>query len=145
MSAKLLKVVRVSKKVPMPQYALSGDAGFDLFVSDSVRLEPMERASVNTGYKVEIPEGCVGIIHEKSGLSHKHGIITFGNVIDSGYRGEVRVGVMNLGKEAYVFEPGHKVAQMIIHTYESVRFEEVSEKELSPSERGERGFGSTGK
>jgi dUTP pyrophosphatase len=87
----------------------------------------------------------VGIIHEKSGLSHKHGIITFGNVIDSGYRGEVRVGVMNLGKEAYVFEPGHKVAQMIIHTYESVRFEEVSEKDLSPSERGERGFGSTGK
>jgi dUTPase len=57
MSAKLLKVVRVSKKVPMPQYALSGDAGFDLFVSDSVRLEPMERASVNTGYKVEIPQG----------------------------------------------------------------------------------------
>jgi dUTPase len=52
---------------------------------------------------------------------------------------------MNLGKEAYVFEPGHKVAQMIIHTYESVRFEEVSEKDLSPSERGERGFGSTGK
>lgn len=145
MFVKTLKVVRVSNSVPVPKYALSGDAGFDLFVREKVSLAPMERASVNTGYKMEIPKGCVGIIHEKSGLSHKHGIITFGNVIDSGYRGEVRVGVMNLGKETYTFETGHKVAQMIIHSYESVHFKEVAEKELSISERGERGFGSTGK
>lgn len=142
---KTLKVVRLSEKVPMPQYALLEDAGFDLFVGEKVSLAPMERASVNTGYKMEIPKGCVGIIHEKSGLSHKHGIITFGNVIDSGYRGEVRVGVMNLGKETYTFETGHKVAQMIIHNHETMNFKEVGEKELSPSERGERGFGSTGK
>ena len=73
------------------------------------------------------------------------GIITYGNVIDSGYRGEIRVGVMNLGKEAYTFEPGNKVAQMIIHGYEEVKFEEVKDGELSTSDRGERGFGSTGK
>ena len=68
-----------------------------------------------------------------------------GNVIDSGYRGELRVGVINLGKETYTFEPGNKIAQLIIHPYEEVKFKEVKENELSKSERGERGFGSTGK
>lgn len=142
---KTLKIVRVRENIPVPRFALPGDAGFDLYVGEKVTLQPMERASVNTGYKMEIPKSHVGIIYEKSGLSFKHGIITYGNVIDSGYRGEVRVGVMNLGKEAYTFEPGHKVAQMIIHKYEEVKFKEVKEGELSKSDRGERGFGSTGK
>ena len=129
----------------MPKYALAGDAGFDLYVGEKITLAPTERATINTGYKMEIPQGCTGIIYEKSGLSFKHGIITYGNVIDSGYRGEVRVGVMNLGKEAYTFEQGNKVAQMIIHNYEEVIFKEVKETDLSTSDRGERGFGSTGK
>jgi dUTP pyrophosphatase len=142
---KTLKIVRVRENVPMPKYALPGDAGFDLYVGEQITLAPMERASVNTGYKLEIPDGHVGIIYEKSGLSFKHGIITYGNVIDSGYRGEVKVGVMNLGKEPHTFEPGNKVAQMIIHSYEEVEFKEVREGDLSVSERGQRGFGSTGK
>ena len=142
---KTLKIVRVRENVPVPKYALPGDAGFDLYVGEKVVLQPMERASINTGYKMEIPPGHVGIIYEKSGLSFKHGIITYGNVIDSGYRGEVRVGVMNLGKESYTFEPKNKVAQMIIHEYCEVDFKEVKDGELSSSDRGERGFGSTGK
>jgi len=142
---KLLKIVRLTDKVPMPKYDLEGDAGFGLYVGEKISLAPMERASVNTGFKMEIPKGHVGIIYERSGLSHKHGIITFGNVIDSGYRGEIKVGVINLGKETYVFEPGNKIAQMIIHPYESVKFRESQDGELSSSERGERGFGSTGK
>jgi dUTP pyrophosphatase len=142
---KTLKIVRTRDNVPIPKYALPGDAGFDLYVGEKIVLQPMERAAINTGYKFEIPDGCVGIIYEKSGLSFKHGIITYGNVVDSGYRGEVRVGVMNLGKESYIFEPGHKVAQMIIHNYEEVNFKEVRDGELSTSDRGERGFGSTGK
>ncbi|MDP1624787.1 MAG: dUTP diphosphatase [bacterium] len=142
---KKLKIVRLSDKVPVPKYAMPGDAGFDLFVGERLELKPLQRAAINTGYKMEIPPGHVGIIYEKSGLSFKHGIITYGNVIDSGYRGEVRVGVMNLGAETYVFEPGHKVAQMIIHSYEEVKFEEVTTEDLSESERGARGFGSTGK
>lgn len=142
---KKLKIVRLSETVPMPRYALPGDAGFDLYVNERVTIAPGDRAAIQTGYKMEIPEGYVGIIYEKSGLSFKHGIITYGNVIDSGYRGEVRVGVMNLGKESYTFEPGHKVAQMIIHSYEEVKFVETKEGELSESERGARGFGSTGK
>jgi len=142
---KTLKIVRIREGVPMPKYALDGDAGFDLYVGERLVLASGDRASINTGYKMEIPEGCVGIIYEKSGLSFKHGIITYGNVIDSGYRGEIHVGVMNLGKENYVFEPGNKVAQMIIHSYEEVKFKEVKDGELSVSDRGERGFGSTGK
>lgn len=142
---KTLKIVRIRDGVPMPKYDLDGDAGFGLYVGERLILASGERASINTGYKMEIPEGCVGIIYERSGLSFKHGIITYGNVIDSGYRGEIHVGVMNLGKEDYVFEPGNKVAQMIIHSYEEVKFKEVSDGELSVSDRGERGFGSTGK
>ena len=145
MPNKILKIVRVSESVPMPKYSLPGDAGFDLYISERLTLEPSGRASIKTGYKMEIPKGCVGIIYEKSGLSFKHGIITFGNVIDSGYRGEIHVGVFNLSKESYTFEPGHKVAQMIIHEYCEMDFKEVKEDELSDSKRGERGFGSTGK
>ncbi len=143
--SKTLKIVRVSEVVPVPKYSLKGDAGFDLYVGERLVLNPMKRASVNTGYKLEIPYGCVGIIYEKSGLSHKNGIITFGNVIDAGYRGEVKVGVINLGEEPYVFEPGHKIAQMIVHKFETMKFKEVKDGELSKSERGDRGFGSTGK
>ncbi|HVU06435.1 MAG TPA: dUTP diphosphatase [Candidatus Paceibacterota bacterium] len=142
---KTLKIILMREGVPVPRYALPGDAGFDLYVGEKITLAPMERASINTGLKMEIPKGCVGIIYEKSGLSFKHGIITYGNVIDSGYRGEVKVGVMNLGKETHIFEPGDKVAQMIIHSYEEVEFKEVKEGGLSESARGERGFGSTGK
>jgi dUTP pyrophosphatase len=142
---KTLKIVRVRENLPVPTYALKGDAGFDLYVGERLVVPSFGRASIKTGYKMEIPDGCTGIIYEKSGLAHKHGIITFGNVIDAGYRGEVHVGVFNLGAESYTFEPGHKVAQMIIHKYETVKFEEVKDGELSTSDRGERGFGSTGK
>ena len=142
---KKLSIVRLSDKIPLPKYALPGDAGFDLYVGERVELKPLQRAAINTGYKMEIPKGHVGIIYEKSGLSFKHGIITYGNVVDSGYRGEVRVGVINLGTETYVFEPGHKIAQMIIHAYEEANIVEVEDGGLSESERGMRGFGSTGK
>ncbi|HEY4500454.1 MAG TPA: dUTP diphosphatase [Candidatus Paceibacterota bacterium] len=142
---KILKIVRMSDAVPMPKYDLKGDAGFGLYVNERLTVNPMERASINTGFKMEIPVGCVGIIYERSGLSFKHGIITYGNVIDSGYRGEIHVGVFNLGKEPYTFEPGHKVAQMVIHSYKEVKFVEVKDGELAVSDRGERGFGSTGK
>ncbi len=135
----------MSDAVPMPKYDIAGDAGFGLYVSERLTVNSMERASINTGFKMEIPAGCVGIIYERSGLSFKHGIITYGNVIDSGYRGEVHVGVFNLGRKPYTFEPGHKVAQMVIHDYEEINFKEVRDGKLAKSDRGERRFGSTGK
>lgn len=127
----------------MPKYATRDDAGMDLFSIESVAVEPMERAQISIGIAMEIPEGYVGLVWDKSGLSHKFGIKTLGGVIDSGYRGEIKVGVVNLGKEKYIFEKGHKVAQMIIQKKETPELVEV--EELSNSERGHGAFGSTGK
>jgi len=127
----------------VPKYATRDDAGMDLFAIESVTVEPMQRAQISIGIAMEIPEGYVGLVWDKSGLSHKFGIKTLGGVIDSGYRGEIKVGVVNLGKEKYIFEKGHKVAQMIIQKKETPELVEV--EELSDSERGHGAFGSTGK
>ena len=138
-----LKIKKLIEDAIIPKYATKDDAGMDLFSIENVELEPMQRAQVGTGIAMEIPEGHVGLIWDKSGLSHKFGIKTLGGVVDSGYRGEIKVGVINLGKEKYIFEKGHKVAQMIIQKKETPEIVEATE--LNNSERGEGGFGSTGK
>ena len=138
-----LKIKKLHKEAVVPKYATRDDAGMDLFAIESVTVEPMQRAQISIGIAMEIPEGYVGLVWDKSGLSHKFGIKTLGGVIDSGYRGEIKVGVVNLGKEKYIFEKGHKVAQMIIQKKETPELVEV--EELSDSERGHGAFGSTGK
>ncbi len=140
-----LKIVRLDKEMPMPKFAQPGDAAFDLFSVEKVTIAPGERVQVKTGLKMEIPNGYVGFIWDKSGLSHKAGLKTLGGVIDASYRGEVMVGMINLSKESYTFEKGHKVAQMVIQKREDVSIVEVEEGELSETARGEGGFGSTGK
>ena len=115
----------------------------DLYVPERVTLLPGERKSVGLGLALEIPEGHVGLMWDKSGLSHSHGIKTFGGVIDSGYRGEIHAGVMNLSDRSFVFEAGHKIAQLLVQSIEHPEVREV--KKLSESERGKGGFGSTGK
>lgn len=130
-------------ELPQPRYALPGDAGFDLFSREELTLAPGERGQAKTGIALAIPEGFVGLIWDKSGISHKGGIKTLGGVVDSGYRGEVMVGLINLGKEAYTFRKGDKVAQMLIQRIEQAEFVEVAE--LPESDRGASGFGSTGK
>jgi len=138
-----LKIVRINKDVFLPKYQYPGDAAFDLLASEKVTIAPGERVQIKTGLKMEIPAGFVGFIWDKSGLSHKNGLKTLGGVIDSGYRGEVMVGVINLSNELFVFEKNNKVAQMCIQKKEEVKILEVYE--LSDTERGEGGFGSTGK
>jgi dUTP pyrophosphatase len=98
---------------------------------------------VPLGLSIEIPEGHVGLIWDKSGLSHKYGIKNFGGVIDSGYRGEVHAGIMNLSDKFFSFEKGHKIAQLLIQKIENIEFEETDE--LSDTDRGQNGFGSSGK
>ena len=139
----ILKIKKVHKDAVIPKYAHHDDAGFDLFVPENIILKKGERLGIPTGIAMEIPEGYVGLIWDKSGLSIKYGMKTLGGVIDSTYRGEVLVGMVNLSGGDYVFEKGHKIAQMIIQKKETVDFEEVSE--LSDTARGEGGFGSTGK
>jgi dUTP pyrophosphatase len=138
-----LKIKKLTEDAIIPKYATRDDAGMDFFAIENVELEPMQRTQIGTGIAMEIPEGHVGLIWDKSGLSHKFGIKTLGGVVDSGYRGEIKIGVINLGKEKYVFEKGHKVAQMIIQKKETPEIIEATE--LNNSERGEGGFGSTGK
>lgn len=143
MKLPVLKIHRLDKTMKMPAYAHDDDGGFDLYAAKTITIEPGERISIPSGLKMEIPYGYVGFIWDKSGLSHKHGLKTFGGVVDAGYRGEVMIGIMNLGTEPYTFEKNHKVAQISIQRRDEIVIEEV--EELSDSVRGEGGFGSTGK
>lgn len=143
MKSTVLKIQRLDKTMKMPAYAHDDDGGFDLYAAKTITIQPGERISIPSGLKMEIPYGYVGFIWDKSGLSHKHGLKTFGGVVDAGYRGEVMIGIMNLGKEPYTFEKNHKVAQISIQRRDEIVIEEVDE--LTDSARGEGGFGSTGK
>ncbi len=138
-----IKIKKLHSDARIPHYAHVGDAGVDLFTVEPFELEPRERKSVPLGLAIEIPEGYVGLIWDKSGLSHKFGIKSFGGVVDSGYRGEIHAGIMNLSDKFFSFEKGHKIAQLLIQKIEQADFEEV--QELTVTDRGENGFGSSGK
>jgi dUTP pyrophosphatase len=138
-----LKIKKLNSEAKLPEYANSDDAAFDLFSIEDIEIKPNDRVQIPTGIAMQIPENHVGLIWDKSGLSHNQGLKTLGGVIDSGYRGEVKVGLINLGSEIYKIEKGHKVAQMIIQRKETCEVVEVDD--LEDSERGEGGFGSSGK
>jgi dUTP pyrophosphatase len=139
----VLKIKKLRADAVLPTYAHVGDAGLDMYTCESVVVAPKERAALPTGIAMEIPEGYVGMIWDKSGIAIKNGLKILGGVVDSPYRGEIMVGIINLSKEPYVFEKGHKMAQMIIQKKENVVVEQV--EDLSDTTRGEGGFGSTGK
>lgn len=135
---------RLRPDAHMPRQAYDGDAGFDLAACEAAVLEPGARAVVPTGLTVEIPEGYAGFVQPRSGLAARHGIgvVNSPGLIDSGYRGEIRVVLINTDLEApFVVEPGMRVAQLVIAPVASVRLVEVPE--LAASERGGRGFGSS--
>lgn len=138
-----IKVKKLHKDAKLPTYAHHGDAGFDLFSIESVNIPVGARVLVGTGVAIEIPDGYVGLIWDKSGLSMVHGLKNLGGVIDAGYRGEIKAGVVNLSDEDYTITAGHKVAQMLIQKVERADIKEVVE--LSDSHRGHGGFGSSGK
>jgi len=138
-----LKIKKIDSAAKLPLRAHSYDAGIDIFSLDRIVVEPGKRVSIRTGISIEIPEGYVGLVWDKSGIAIKEGLKTIGGVIDSAYRGEVLIGMVNIGINNYVFEKGHKVAQLLIQKVEFPEIIEVSE--LSNSSRGDKGFGSTGK
>jgi len=137
-----LKIKKLNAGAKVPTYAHAHDAGFDLCAIDEVVIPTGGRVLVGTGVAIEIPDGYVGLVWDKSGLSNNHGLKTLGGVIDAGYRGEVKVGIINLSDTDYKIEAGHKVAQMLIQKVEHAEFVEVAE--LSDTMRGDCGFGSTG-
>jgi dUTP pyrophosphatase len=135
---------RLRPDAHVPRQAYAGDAGLDLAACEGFVLEPGARAVIATGLAVEIPEGYAGFVQPRSGLAAQHGIgiVNSPGLIDSGYRGEINVVLMNTDREVpFVVEPGMRVAQLVIAPVASVRLVEVTE--LAASERGDRGFGSS--
>jgi dUTP pyrophosphatase len=136
---------RLNEAATPPRRAHPGDAGCDLFAAEATRLAPGERASVGTGIAVEIPDGSAGLVLPRSGLAAKHGIsvVNAPGLIDAGYRGELRVLLLNTDRnEAFAIEPGDRIAQLVI--VEVGDADPIEVDSLAESVRGEGGFGSTG-
>jgi len=126
----------------LPDYGSAGAAGADLRASEPVSIPPGAQAAVPTGIRLAIPEGHVGLVWPRSGLALRHGIDTLAGVIDSDYRGEVRVVLANHGREPFTIHPGDRVAQLLIQRVERAVFRKA--ESLEATERGSGGFGSTG-
>jgi dUTP pyrophosphatase len=139
-----LQIARLRPDAVVPVRAYAGDAGLDLASCELVELAPGERATVGTGLAVAIPAGHAGFVQPRSGLAMRHGIalVNSPGLIDSGYRGELRVVVLNTDRhETFTIEPGMRIAQLVVMRLPE--FELVEVDELPGSERGVRGFGSS--
>ena len=135
---------RLRADAVVPARAYAGDAGLDLSACERVELAPGERALVSTGLAVAIPDGYAGFVQPRSGLATRHGIsiVNTPGLVDSGYRGELRVALLNTDpRETFVVEPGMRIAQLVVLPVPEI--EPVEVDELPESERGVRGFGST--
>jgi dUTP pyrophosphatase len=141
MSAELL--VKVEGTGALPEYSSADAAGADLRASEDVVIDPGGRAAVATGIHLEIPRGHVGLIWPRSGLAVKHGIDTLAGVVDSDYRGEVRVVLINHGTAPFSIRAGDRIAQMLVQRIERPAF--VAASGLGDTVRGAGGFGSTGR
>jgi dUTP pyrophosphatase len=142
----ILKVKKLDASLPDPAYARAGDAGIDLYSKIDIILAPLSRALVPTGIAVSIPHGYAGFVQPRSGLAAKHGIgiVNSPGLIDSGYRGEVCVILINTDREAnYHIKKGDRICQLVIKKVEYVDIKIVNE--LDDTERGGGGFGSTEK
>lgn len=136
-----LKIRRIHPEAKLPSYGHKGDAGLDLFSCADYVLGAGEVKAIQTGIKVAIPRGYVGLIWDKSGISLK-GVHKLAGVVDAGYRGEVQVVMINLGNAPYEIKKGMKIAQMLIQPISEV--EVIEAEDLDDTLRGEDGFGSTG-
>jgi dUTP pyrophosphatase len=141
-----LRFARLSAEAAAPARAHEGDAGYDLRAIEAVRLAPGERASIGTGLAVAIPDGCAGLVLPRSGLAARHGIsvVNAPGLIDAGYRGELRVLLLNTDRQAtFEVAPGDRIAQLVIVRHEAP--EPVEVDSLDATVRGAGGFGSTGR
>jgi dUTP pyrophosphatase len=141
-----LRIINKSNN-PLPAYETSGSAGMDLraFLEEDVVLKPLERKLIPTGLYIELPQGYEAQLRPRSGLAFKHGISLPNSpaTIDSDYRGEVKIALINLGTENFTVKTGERIAQMVIAKHETALLIEVTE--LNETKRGEGGFGSTGR
>ncbi|MFR5262912.1 MAG: dUTP diphosphatase [Christensenellales bacterium] len=150
MNSKMNRVKIYSKSGELPRYETENSAGLDLraLLDEPMIIKPMERVLIPTGIFLEIPNGFEGQVRARSGLSIKHGLTMVNGVgtVDSDYRGELKVPMINLGSEEFKVESGDRIAQIVFAKYETVSFEAVSStEELEKTERGAGGFGHTGR
>jgi dUTP pyrophosphatase len=141
-----VQVRRLDPEMPLPRYALDGDAGADVCAASEIVLEPGERALVGTGLAIALPPGFAAFAHPRSGLAVRHGVslVNAPGTIDSGYRGEIKLVVINLDpRETLHLARGERIAQLVIQRVEHAEFAEV--EELPESPRGVAGHGSTGR
>ena len=141
----IVQIQRLDKGLPLPQYAIEGDAGMDVFSSIDCVIAPGEREVIPTGIAIALPEGYVAFAHPRSGLAAKHGIsiVNAPGTIDSGYRGEIKIILINTDKESsFEIKRGDRIAQLVFQKFESAKFFEV--EQLPQSQRASGGFGSTG-
>lgn len=140
-----IKIQRLDKELPLPEYALEGDAGLDIYSRINTVIKPGERISIPTGIAFALPDGFVALVHPRSGLALKNGIsiVNSPGTIDSGYRGEINVILINTDtKEPFEVKKGQRIAQIVFQKYEHAHLEEV--EFLPKTARGSGGFGSTG-
>ena len=140
-----ISIQRLDPELPLPSYAHPGDAGADLYSAVDLTLDPGERALVPTGIALALPEGHVGLVHPRSGLAARHGIsvVNAPGTIDAGYRGEVKVCLVNTdAREPFAVRRGDRIAQLVIQRFETAAF--VEAEDLPESARGAGGYGSTG-
>ncbi|WP_116113365.1 dUTP diphosphatase [Austwickia chelonae] len=140
-----VEVVRLDPELPLPAYARDGDAGLDLYAKEGVSLAPGERSLVPTGLAVAIPSGYVGLVHPRSGLAHRHGLgmVNAPGTIDSGYRGEIFVNLINHdAHRPIVLNRGDRIAQLVVQRVARAHLVEVIS--LPSSERGSTGHGASG-
>jgi dUTP pyrophosphatase len=140
-----IAVVRLDPDLPLPTYAHPGDAGADLHTTVDITLGPGERAMVPTGLSIALPDGYVALVHPRSGLAARHGIsiVNSPGTVDAGYRGEIKVMLINHDPtESVTLTRGDRIAQLVIQKFERARFVEVGV--LPDSARGAGGYGSTG-
>ncbi len=138
-------LLRLDRELPPPSYAHPGDAGADLMTTVDVTLAPGERTLVPTGIALALPDGYVGLVHPRSGLAARHGlsIVNAPGTIDAGYRGEIKVLLVNLDRSTPItLRRGDRIAQLVVQRFERAAFEEVDS--LDDSVRGAGGYGSTG-
>lgn len=139
--------ITVENNIEKPKYMTEGSAGIDVSanISEEIELKPLERYLVPTGIKLEIPQGFEIQVRPRSGMAFKHGITVLNSpgTIDSDYRGEIKVLLINLSNEAYKIQPQERIAQLVLSKVYQLSFDERTE--LSETKRGEGGFGHTGK
>lgn len=141
----VVRVRRLDPGLPVPAYAMPGDAGADLYAREDVTLAPGQRQLVPTGLAIALPDGYVGLVHPRSGLANKHGItiVNAPGTVDSGYRGELMINLLNTdATQPVTLRRGDRIAQLLVQRVERAAFVEV--ENLGDTARGDRGFGSTG-